>query len=147
MDRTTADAHILVSLTYVSRANAMSTKVINELLQHAQKSNVNEAITGMLIFNNDYFLQTIEGSRTAVNRLLHLILADTRHHDIQVLDHREISCREWGQWSMNYATGTQACSAIYLKYSTTAAFNPYLLSAESARQLMVELSQSQKVSA
>lgn len=141
MDRTTADAHILVSLTYISRAHEMSTKALNELLQQAQQNNAASAITGMLIFNNDYFLQTIEGSRTAVNRLLGYILTDQRHHDVQVIASREILHREWGNWSMNYANKSAANAMIYLKYSTTATFNPYLLSAPSAHLLMKELSQ------
>ncbi|WP_201597309.1 hypothetical protein [Psychrobacter fulvigenes] len=41
---------------------------------------------------------------------------------------------------MNYASPTEANAAIYLKYSTTIDFNPYLLNAEAASNLMRELS-------
>ena len=40
---------------------------------------------------------------------------------------------------MNYASPTEKNAAIYLKYSTTIDFNPYLLSAEAAYNLMNEL--------
>lgn len=63
-----------------------------------------------------------------------------RHHDLQLLETRELKHREWSKWSMNQASLNEQNAAVYLKYSTTADFNPYLMSAESARGLMTELS-------
>lgn len=141
MTQTILEPHMLVSMTYVSRANPdMSAKEFSDILQQAQENNAANAITGMLIFNNNYFLQTIEGSRAQINRLLHSLIADQRHHDLQLLETRELKCREWSRWSMNYASPTIENAALYLKYSTTVKFNPYLLSAESVRGLMSELS-------
>ncbi|WP_201566193.1 BLUF domain-containing protein [Psychrobacter immobilis] len=136
-----SDVHILMSMTYASRANPdVSAKDFNEILQQAQANNAANGITGMLTFNKDYFLQTVEGPRAQINRLLYGLIADQRHHDLQVIETRELKHREWAKWSMNYASPTEANAAIYLKYSTTIDFNPYLLSAESARDLMSELS-------
>lgn len=135
------DAHILMSMTYASRANTdVSAKDFNEILQQAQLDNAANGITGMLTFNKDYFLQTIEGSRAQINLLLYSLIADPRHHDLQVIETRELKHRIWSKWSINYASPTEKNAAIYLKYSTTIDFNPYLLSAESARDLMSELS-------
>jgi hypothetical protein len=141
MANTASDAHILVSMTYASRANPdVSAEDFNKILQQAQENNAANGITGMLTFNKDYFLQTIEGPRAQINRLLYSLVADQRHHDLQLLETRELKHREWPEWSMNYASPTKENAAIYLKYSTTIDFNPYLLSAESARGLMSELS-------
>lgn len=141
MSQNNADAHILISMTYASRANPdVSTKDFNEILQQAQVNNAANGITGMLTFNKDYFLQTIEGPRAQINRLLYGLIADKRHYDLQLLQTRELEHREWAKWSMNYASPTQANSAIYLKYSTTVTFNPYLLNAKAANNLMLELS-------
>ena len=141
MAQSLSDAHILVSMTYASRANPdVTAKDFNEILQQANENNAANGITGMLIFNKNYFLQTIEGPRAQINRLLYSLIADTRHHDLQVIETREIRHRDWAKWSMNYASPTEANAAIYLKYSTTIDFNPYLLSAESARDLMSGLS-------
>nr|WP_317200080.1 BLUF domain-containing protein [uncultured Psychrobacter sp.] len=145
MAQSTSDAHILVSMTYASRANPdVSAQDFNEILQQAQQNNAANGITGMLIFNKNYFLQTIEGPRAQINRLLYSLMADQRHHDLQVLETHELKHREWAQWSMNYASPTQDNAAIYLKYSTTIDFNPYLLSAEAASDLMRDLN-AQKV--
>lgn len=141
MAQNTSDAHILVSMTYVSRAaQEMSAKEISEILQQAQHNNAANAITGMLVFKDNIFLQTIEGSRARINRLLHSLMTDQRHYDLQVLETRELTHREWSRWSMNYVSPTQENTAIYLKYSTTSDFNPYLLSFESVRGLMDDLS-------
>lgn len=141
MAQNTSDAHILVSMTYVSRTNQeISAKEISEILQQAQVNNATNAITGMLVFKDNIFLQTIEGSRARINRLLYSLMADQRHYDLQVLETRELEHREWSKWSMNYVSPTQDNAAIYLKYSTTADFNPYLLSFESVRGLMKDLS-------
>ncbi|MBP2279849.1 hypothetical protein H4W00_000662 [Psychrobacter sp. PL19] len=141
MAQITSDAHTLVNMTYVSRANLdLSPKALGEILQQAQKNNTANGITGMLVFNNNYFLQTIEGPRAQINRLLYALILDQRHHDLQLLETRELKHREWSKWSMNQASLNEQNAAVYLKYSTTADFNPYLMSAESARGLMTELS-------
>lgn len=141
MAQNTSDAHILVSMTYVSRANQdMSAKEISEILQQAEENNTANAITGMLVFKDNIFLQTIEGSRARINRLLYSLIADKRHYDLQVFETRELEHREWSKWSMNHVPPTKENSAVYLKYSTTTDFNPYLLSFESVRGLMTELS-------
>lgn len=141
MTSITTDAHILMSMTYASRANPdVSASDFNEILQQAQVNNAANGITGMLTFNKDYFLQTIEGPRAQINRLLYSLISDPRHHDLQIIETRELKHREWSEWSMNYASPTESNAAIYLKYSTTIDFNPYLLSAESARDLMTSLS-------
>nr|WP_299038974.1 BLUF domain-containing protein [uncultured Psychrobacter sp.] len=143
MAQSPSDAHILISMTYASRANPdVSANDFNEILQQANENNAANGITGMLVFNKDYFLQTIEGPRAQINRLLYSLIADTRHHDLQVIETREIKHRDWAKWSMNYASPTETNAAIYLKYSTTVDFNPYLLSAEAASDLMRDLSQS-----
>jgi hypothetical protein len=46
---------------------------------------------------------------------------------------------------MNHATPTTENKHIYLKYSTTEDFNPFLLSAESAQGLLAELSSAQTI--
>ncbi len=141
MSQNNADAHILISMTYASRANPdVSAKDFNEILQQAQVNNAANGITGMLTFNKDYFLQTIEGPRAQINRLLYSLMADQRHYDLQLLETHEIKHREWAKWSMNYASPTEENAAVYLKYSTTVTFNPYLLNADAANELMRELS-------
>jgi len=134
------DAHILFRLTYASRANPdIKTEDVDQILSQARENNEMNGITGSLTFNKQFFLQTIEGPRAKINSLLSNLLADKRHHDLQVFESCEIKIREWADWSMNYASPSENSRASYLKYSTTTEFNPYLLNTESARALLREL--------
>lgn len=140
MNNNISDAHILVRLTYASRANPdIKTADVDEILAQARDNNEINGITGSLTFNKQFFLQTIEGPRAQINRLLSSLLADQRHYDLQVFEACEINVREWADWSMSYASPSESNRATYLKFSTTIDFNPYLLNAESARALLREL--------
>ncbi|MEO0973935.1 MAG: BLUF domain-containing protein [Pseudomonadota bacterium] len=140
MTQAHTDAHILISLTYASRMNPdVSPEDCQAILNQAQENNRAAGITGMLTFNREYFLQTLEGPRAHINALLTKLIADRRHHDLQVIECKEIKAREWARWSMNYAAPTQENMATYLKYSTTIEFNPFLLNVESARLLLRDL--------
>ena len=141
MTKIISDAHILLSMTYVSRSKQeMTEEGISEILQQAQDNNSANAITGILVFKDNIFLQTVEGSRAQISHLLSSLIADQRHYDLQVLETRELTRREWSKWSMNYVPSTTENAATYLKYSTTEDFNPYLLSFEALKGLMKDLS-------
>ena len=59
MAQSLSDAHILVSMTYASRANPdVSAKDFNEILQQANENNAENGITGMLIFNINTFMHS-----------------------------------------------------------------------------------------
>lgn len=49
----------------------------------------------MLCFSNEYFLQCLEGSRTAVNNTYQQILNDKRHHNVIMLNYTQIPEREF----------------------------------------------------
>jgi len=136
------DAPVLVRLTYASRAKPdLSGSDLKQILNQARKNNAQNGVTGMLCFNKQYFLQTIEGARAEISTLLNKLAADNRHYDVQIIESIEVDHREWSQWSMNYATPSSENRDRYLKYSSTQSFNPYLLSARSAYDLLKELSQ------
>jgi len=108
-------------------------------LDKARTNNARSGITGMLFFNRQYFLQSIEGPRTLINRLLIKLIADNRHYDLQIIECDDIEERIWPSWAMNYATPSKANTALYLKYSNTTSFNPFLLSANSARSFLTDM--------
>jgi len=134
------NATVLTRLTYVSRAKPdLGSDDLKAILKTAQMSNLVAGITGMLCFNKQFFLQTIEGSRPELSRLFNKLAADNRHYDLQIIEFVEIKSRKWAQWSMDYATPTTENRDIFLKYSSSENFNPYLISAQAAQELMVEL--------
>ena len=130
-------SHFLVNLTYISRTEeAIDAARLKSILEAARRNNLDNGISGVLLFNRQFFLQTIEGSRPKINQLLTNLINDKRHFDLQIIESRQISERKWGKWSMAYATPTKTNQSIYLRYSTSKDFNPYMMKAESINSLM-----------
>ncbi len=133
----------LVRLVYASSISPHFTpKDIPQILESARSHNQSNNVTGLLCFNQEIFLQCLEGSRTMVNNTYHRILNDPRHKKIIMLDYKEIVEREFDQWSMGYIPGSSLTQHVNLKYSGTPGFNPYDMSGESAHLLMNALKEA-----
>ncbi|HGS4624578.1 TPA: BLUF domain-containing protein, partial [Vibrio cholerae] len=96
-------------------------------------------ITGVLYFNNEYFLQCLEGDREKVNLLYNNIIKDHRHNRVVILDYQEIRNRDFQDWSMGYIPISSITKPLVLKFSSSSDFNPYQLSDSSAYMLLLEL--------
>lgn len=130
----------LVRLIYASSVKSDFDKtVVESILEASRRNNIKANITGMLYFNNNYFLQCLEGSRSSVNETYNKILTDERHHQVTAIEYREISSREFEDWSMGYVPSRGASTAALLKFSVHKEFNPYLMSGESAHNLLCAL--------
>ena len=137
-------SQFLLRLTYVSRAaDSLDSKQLTEILKQARINNTEKGITGILVFNKNYFLQCVEGSRIAINELLNALVADNRHHDLQIIEAREVNERIWGEWSMDYVSPNPSNQSLFLKYSSSRDFNPYLMNARSTEWLLNALSEAQ----
>lgn len=93
-------------LVYASYcAKELDSHAINELLEQSRKKNSANAITGMLLFNNFFFLQLLEGGDGPVSDLFDVISKDSRHSHVTVLYNQLVPPEERvsGQWSMSYS--------------------------------------------
>ncbi|GAA58858.1 BLUF domain protein [Pseudoalteromonas sp. BSi20652] len=130
----------LVRLIYASKiTDGFGPKDIENILQSARTYNVKKNVTGMLCFSNDYFLQCLEGSRTAVNNTYQQILNDKRHHNVIMLNYNQIPEREFEKWSMGYVPQSKVTESLNLKFSGSIDFNPFKMSGDSAHRLMLAL--------
>ena len=86
---------------------------MKRLLLGARTRNKALGVSGMLVFHDGTFLQTLEGEKRAVNEIFASILSDGRHHDIDVL-HRGpgFDQRVFGDWSMGFADFTGAADIL-----------------------------------
>lgn len=112
---------------------------IEPILQVARKKNKPNHITGLLCFNNKFFLQCLEGSRTTVNDTYHRILNDPRHQNVVMLDYKEIYQRDFDDWNMGYIPKTGLTRNMNMRFSPSPDFNPYEMSGESAHRMMLSL--------
>lgn len=93
----------MIQVSYVSRSNApMSAADLLALLHECRSKNKRRQVTGLLLYGNGTFLQTIEGEEDVIDRLLDSICKDERHAEIQMLTRREIPERQYSDWSMGF---------------------------------------------
>ncbi|CAK1871409.1 BLUF domain-containing protein [Vibrio crassostreae] len=133
----------LTRLIYVSTlCESCDSKALGEILKISHDRNKQSHLTGLLSHNDKYFLQCIEGSRTAVNHTYNHILNDKRHEKVMILYFKEIDCRQFGDWSMGDIPQSSLTELVNLQFSTSNQFNPYEMSGESAYQMLLELKQN-----
>lgn len=131
---------MLIQLTYASRTQGTITSAdMRSILSASQRNNARVGVTGVLCLANGIFLQQLEGDRTEVNRLYHRILADPRHHDPAVLAVTEITSRRFTTWAMGSLAPHEANRSIFLKYSSTATFDPYGMNGHTLKEFFDEL--------
>ena len=137
--------HIIVRLTYISRYNDDNPNgEVTRILAQAQENNERNGITGALVFNHNYFLQSIEGARPVINELLRKLVEDDRHYALQIIECREVEQRHWNKWSMKYLIPSDENKGLALKFSTGSQFNPYLMNTNQIIMLIETLSELQE---
>jgi Sensors of blue-light using FAD len=95
----------VIQLIYRSAAlTRFSQQELTDLLARARANNTRLGLTGMLLYDDGSFLQTLEGEREPLFTLYERILSDPRHTDITKLLEREIVEREFGDWKMGFAS-------------------------------------------
>ena len=131
---------MLVRLMYASRAvPAVDAEELHSLLRQCRINNPKLGITGVLCFADRIFLQALEGSRSAVNRVYQRIANDARHHDVELLSYQEIDERRFAGWAMGQVQMVGLNPALMLKYSASAMLDPYAMPGRASMALFDDL--------
>lgn len=134
----------LVRLIYVSKTTpSTDLSDLSGLLKKARSKNEELGITGLLCHDREYFVQWLEGPRAAVNELYNTILRDYRHGEVTILEYSEVHQRNFGEWAMGYVYSAHIDKDLVLKYSPTARFDPFEMSAESVRHFLMDFGKRQ----
>ncbi len=80
----------------------LSNQSVQEILATAREHNAKHAITGLLIYRQNSFLQLLEGSESDVNTLMQNIFKDPRHQSVSVLVTTKSELRLFEKWSMAF---------------------------------------------
>ncbi len=130
----------LTRITYCSEiVNNIGSQELSDILDVSRRNNEKNAVTGALLFNSDFFLQCLEGSRAAVNSVYCRICCDKRHHNVQIMTYGETSRRLFAGWDMAYLPWTETTRKVIAQYSVGTEFNPYHMSTQGALELLDEL--------
>ena len=131
---------MLVRLLYASRAAAaLSQEQIDSILQQSRRHNPELGITGVLCHSGDIFMQVLEGSRAAVNKLYNDIVRDDRHRDVVLLHYEEVARRRFAGWTMGQVNLAKVNPSLLLKYSEKPTLDPYAVSGAVSLALLEEL--------
>lgn len=88
-------------LTYKSIANASPSKAdLEALVGKARVRNRNLGVTGMLLYEDGSFLQTLEGPPDKLDALWASIKRDPRHDHIEVLSEHVVPARLFSDWDL-----------------------------------------------
>jgi Sensors of blue-light using FAD len=92
-------------LIYASEWNAALPVDIAELMGKSRSRNARMGVTGLLIFDGEYFVQAIEGTRSAVTDTYNRIARDPRHHKLHLVSCTDAVRRLFPNWSMGLMNG------------------------------------------
>lgn len=131
---------MLVRLMYASRAvPALDQEELVTILRQSKANNPSTGVTGVLCYSGGIFLQVLEGGRSAVNKLYNRIGSDPRHTDVELMLYEEIGERRFASWSMGQVNMSRLNPSLLLKYSATAALDPFSVSGKVSLALFEEL--------
>ena len=137
---------MLVRLLYASRvAPAVDGDALAAIVRQSQQHNAAIGVTGMLCCSGNLFMQVLEGGRAVVNQLYNRILTDPRHSNVELLSYEEIGERRFAGWAMGQVNLAGLNPAVMLKYSETAALDPYAVSGAASMALFEELAATASV--
>jgi len=96
---------MLVEILYcsVSVAPHLSNVDLDHILVSARRRNLEEGITGMLLYYRGEFVQILEGRKKSVENIyLNFIGPDTRHTALNKVCQNTIFYRSFSEWSMGF---------------------------------------------
>jgi Sensors of blue-light using FAD len=131
---------MLVRCLYASRTvGPLTPDVMDSILEQSRRNNPRLGITGMLCVSGDVFIQVLEGGRDAICELYKSIVGDPRHTNVRMLVFEEVTERRFGNWTMGHVNIAKVNASLLLKYSETAALDPFGCSGRATMALLDEL--------
>ena len=93
----------MISLTYLSTAVApFRPAALEDLLDVSRRNNAEAGLTGMLLYLDGHFIQTLEGEAEAVDAKYELISRDSRHRSVFIAMRQTIHERAFPEWTMGF---------------------------------------------
>lgn len=98
----------MIRVTYISQeAYPLSADALLSLLTQCHTNNPAKGLTGMLLFGNGTFLQSLEGDKAVVEPLIEKISRDPRHTAMKILQQESVTERQFAEWSMGFERITE----------------------------------------
>jgi hypothetical protein len=92
----------VTQLIYMSTMRGETERELPSILELSVRHNLQNGISGMLLYYRGGFMQVLEGGEAQVHETFARICADPRHHHIITLTDAEVPMRHFENWSMGY---------------------------------------------
>jgi hypothetical protein len=128
-------------LIYSSSPNLVfgsAEKIADEIMPSAVFNNIRNNITGLLISDDCFFLQILEGDRQAVSDAFLKIALDYRHGVINLISVSDVNERLFPSWSMTATTPSETRTLMLQRYSSITGFDHCSLTAAAAIRLVMD---------
>ncbi len=128
----------MIRTIYVSQAKNIDVENIRTILNISHQRNIENGISGALIYGSGYFIQCLEGARDEVEALYKKIIIDNRHEHIELISKENIQERYFKDWHIALMNDS-ADKLLQNKYTKNGIFDPYTLRPEQLITLLDEL--------
>ena len=92
---------MLRQLVYRSRASTLiNHEGLDEITKDSLAFNLHNDVTGILLFDGEYFFQVLEGKADIILGLFEHIKTDSRHNNIVKITDNAIHKRDFGNWAL-----------------------------------------------
>lgn len=129
---------MLVRLLYISRPDRNFSDFVSSAAAF-RANNSRNGISGILVCDDNYYLQWLEGPRFNVNTLYRSLVQDERHRDIEIVDFNEVHVRQFPQWDMRCIASEDISRSILLRFMYETEFDPYQLSGAACVEFLKEV--------
>ncbi len=136
----TTRADGLHRLIYASRqalpSNADLDETVGDIIRASIRNNREQAITGLLLVHDGWFVQALEGPQGAVADTYGRITGDPRHAETRVLTEGAAPGRAFADWNMCARTLSEADDVLLEELEQRRAFAPARLDGRGALRLL-----------
>jgi len=107
-------------------------------------NNRRDDITGLLVVEEGWFVQVLEGSSPRIGLVMDRILQDRRHMDVKLLGVGLTRSREFGDWNMAAARPGSEAAPLLTELGMAARFNGHRLDGSQALALLIAVGDAQR---
>jgi hypothetical protein len=134
----------LVRLIYISNTRIDPAKgpiffQLTSIVDAAKSNNRAQNITGALTYDNDWFVQILEGPSEAVRHLFRRIERDPRHLNIVIVEIKAVESRRFANWWMGCVEISGQTASVFKPYLRDGRFMPSDMSGDEILSLMSDL--------
>jgi hypothetical protein len=133
----------LIRLTYFSRVRRQGSMEdhLDDILVTSVTNNRRDDITGMLVHDDTWFAQMLEGRESIVSTTFERILRDDRHSDVSLVSMHPVGQRRFADWWMRAIAYDKDNCELFRHYGENDHFDPPLMRVDRLCDLIEDLAE------